>query len=310
MMSGKSYIATLVLLCLSMVAHAQPGPLAIKAAKLADSGDLIGAENVIEKALSTEEADDAWTWYVKGFIHKEIFVEIDKGNINSKHREVAVEAIIEAKALDKSNIYDKDIFNALEFLAKTYFNHAVDQHQTLDPEMMAESEAYYTEFRETYELADPMKSLISYSIDYYNGLAKSYEKVYKMHSQDGQYIDLSIRYYKMAMEFSPENYHANYNTAINYYNQAVNRIKQIDHQTEILELLLIQEECLILFKQSLPYMLKAHKQKPKRKETLKGLMAIYRAMNEYEKSDGYKDALADLIRSGGVHPDSPDKKRN
>lgn len=308
-MSGKSHIATLLLLCLGMVALAQPGPLAIKAAKLADSGDLIGAETVIERALSTEEADDAWTWYVKGFIHKEIFVEIDKGNIYSKHRETAVESIIEAKGLDRGNIYAQDIRNALEFLAKTYYNHSVDQHETLDPEMMASSEAYFLIFQETYKLADPMIDLLSYSVDYYNGLAKSYEKVHDIRGQDETYLNSSIRYYKMALALSPENYHANYNMAINYYNQAVNRIKQIDHRTEIIELLIIQEKCLVLFKQSLPYMLKAHKQKPKRKETLTGLMAIYRAMNEYEKSDNYKDALAELIRSGGVHPESPDKKR-
>lgn len=308
-MSGRNYILTLIVLCLSLVSLAQPGPLAIKAAKLADSGDLIGAQNVIELALETEEAKEAWTWYVKGFILKEIFVEIDNGNVYSKNRELAVESIVKAQELDDENAYSKDIRNALEFLAKTYFNHSVDQHETLDPEMMEGSEAFFVKFKETYLLADPMFDLSSYSVDYYNGLAKSYEKVHVMRSNDQEYIEASIRYYKLALTLAPENYHANYNTAINYYNLAVNRIKKIDHQTEIIELLMIQEECLILFRQSLPYMLKAHKQNPKRKETLTGLMAIYRAMNEYDKSDGYKNALADLIRNGDIRQDSPEKKR-
>jgi tetratricopeptide (TPR) repeat protein len=308
-MSGRNYILTLIVLCLSLVSLAQPGPLAIKAAKLADSGDLIGAQNVIELALESEEAKEAWTWYVKGFILKEIFVEIDNGNVYSKNRELAVESIVKAQELDDENAYSKDIRNALEFLAKTYFNHSVDQHETLDPEMMEGSEAFFVKFKETYLLADPMFDLSSYSVDYYNGLAKSYEKVHAMRSNDQEYIDASIRYYKLALTLAPENYHANYNTAINYYNLAVNRIKKIDHQTEIIELLMIQEECLILFRQSLPHMLKAHKQNPKRKETLTGLMAIYRAMNEYDKSDGYKNALADLIRNGDIRQDSPEKKR-
>lgn len=308
-MSGRNYILTLIVLCLSLVSLAQPGPLAIKAAKLADSGDLIGAQSVIELALETEEVKEAWTWYVKGFILKEIFVEIDKGNVYSKNRELAVKSIVRAQELDVEEAYSKDVRNALEFLAKTYFNQSIDQHETLDPEMMEGSQAFFLKFKETYLLADPLADFSSYSVDFYNSLANSYEKAHVMRSNDEEYINAAIHYYKLSLALAPENYHANYNTAISYYNLAVNRIKEIDHQTEIIELLMIQEECLILFRQSLPYMLKAHKQKPKRKETLTGLMAIYRAMNEYDKSDGYKEALAELIRNGDIRQDSPEKKR-
>lgn len=309
MMRWKPYMAMLTFVFCGLIALSQPGPLAIKAAKLADSGDLIGAQKVIDKALETEEAEDAWTWYVKGFIHKEIFVEIEKGSIYSENREEAVSAIKHAKELDSEGRYADDTFKALQFIAKTYFNHALDQYNTLDPEIMSTSEGYFLKFKEVYKAADPLFDITQNTVDYYKGLGQAYEELSTMRSNDEQYINAAIRYYKLALALSPEDYHANYNTATNFYNQAVNRIQKINHQTEIFELLLIQEECVQLFKQSLPYMLKAHKQKPKRKETLKGLMAIYRAMNEYETSDQYKETLADLIRAGELESESNEKRR-
>jgi hypothetical protein len=98
----------------------------------------------------------------------------------------------------------------------------------------------------------------------------------------------------------PKDYQANYNIAINYYNQGAYKIRQVNYNTEIYELIMIQDESVKLFKQSLPYMLEAHSQRPNRKETLKGLMAIYRSLSDEQKSNQYKNRLEELIKSGEI----------
>jgi len=301
-MKGLFHIALVLILVLHGVSSSaqQDKSLTRKAVQLAMSHDLVGARTVIDQAIATEDSLKPYTWYVHGFIYKEIFKEIENLSINSENREVAVSSIVHCRKLDHKGELLQESSKALEFLAKSYFNHAKDMIDSQDPEWLGQAEGYFMKFKEVTLLYDPLFDATKDEIAFYKSLAQSYERIYDRDRTHEEFVDLGIVFYKKALELNPEDYETNYNTAINFYNRSVHRIKEIDQNTEIFELLLIQDECIQLFKKSLPYMIKAHKQNPQRKETLIGLMAIYRALNEYEKSELYKETLTGLIEQGVI----------
>ncbi|NNE54463.1 MAG: hypothetical protein HKN32_00485 [Flavobacteriales bacterium] len=278
-------------------------PITQRAARLAVGGELVEARAVIDEAVGTKEAENAYMWYVHGFIHKEIFKQIENESVASENREIAVESITRSKELDALGQYREDTHHALEYLATTYYNQAVSMVESLDPERLPQVEEYFDKYVEIFSIADPMHDFQPLRIQVLKSVAQAYEKVSENEGGEEKYMNMAIDYYKQALALDPEDYEANYNTAIDYYNQGVHRIKRINHKTEIYELLVIQEECITLFKSSLPYMLKAHEYDPERKETLIGLMAIYRALNDYELSDKYKNTLTDLVERGVIQDD-------
>ena len=79
-----------------------------------------------------------------------------------------------------------------------------------------------------------------------------------------------------------------------FYNQAVQLINQSDYDIDIVALNDIQDNSVKLFRESLPFMEKAYKLDPKRRETLLGLSGIYFSLNEKEKSDLYKQKLQEI----------------
>ena len=103
-----------------------------------------------------------------------------------------------------------------------------------------------------------------------------------------KYFKKSEALYKDVIKFDPNNVRANYNLAILYYNQAVNIIDKMDADTDLTTIDKIQDQCVVIFKQSLPYMEKAYKLNPSRKDVLEGLAGIYFALNDLPKSNEFK----------------------
>lgn len=272
------------------------------AAQQCEAGELSDARETIEDALRNPAvAKDPYAWFVKGYIFKELYKQRDNRDKYSENREIAVASINRAVELDKSGKYDDLIGKAAKYLAVSYFNDAVDATYNLTYQNQNEPEYFFKKYRSLYPLFDPDKDYTSEKIELYKALGSGYRKLYERNREQNQiYIDKAIEYYKKVLEMDPKDYQANYNIAINYYNQGAYKIRQVNYNTEIYELIMIQDESVKLFRQSLPYMLEAHSQRPNRKETLKGLMAIYRSLSEEQKSNQYKKRLEELIKSGEI----------
>ena len=108
-----------------------------------------------------------------------------------------------------------------------------------------------------------------------------------------------IGHYNRAIELDGDDYTSRYNLAINLYNRGVARLKSIDHTTVMFELMEIQDACVELFEKALNPMLAAHSMFPERKETLRGLMTIYKALSNEEESDKYQRALEEVVKEDG-----------
>jgi tetratricopeptide (TPR) repeat protein len=273
-----------------------------KAAKLYHNGDLIAAKAEIEYAItSAVENEHAYTWYVRGFIYKEFYKQIEKKSKLSENREIAVESIQKSIQLDKQGRYIENNKLGIEYLATTYYNDAILLVESITADDYVRPISSYESYKSTVRIVEPYQDFSRSDVEFYSMLASAVEELYLFSGQqDKDLLEAAQSYYKKALQIDPEDYTANYNMAINYYNRGVFLIKGIDYKTEIFELMLIQDECLDLFRLSLPFMKKAHDLRPERKETLYGLMAIYRALNDYEKSDFYLGEIERLIKEGVI----------
>ncbi len=97
----QSSIAATFLLCsVAQNTHAQqpdvtPVKYSVQAAQFCQERQFEMAETAIAKALESDaEKDMFYTWYVKGFIHKEIYKARESNNPHSLHRDRAVEAFL------------------------------------------------------------------------------------------------------------------------------------------------------------------------------------------------------------------------
>jgi tetratricopeptide (TPR) repeat protein len=126
-------------------------------------------------------------------------------------------------------------------------------------------------------------------------LALVYEKLSdKEKAKRTEYMDKARQNYTKVLELDPNNYRANYNLGIFYYNSAVAIINDMPVDEDLDKMMKVQDECVEIFKKAEPYMLKAESLDPRKIETLEGLSGIYFALNEPEKSNAYKEKIAQL----------------
>lgn len=301
--SKLKHILTAVLFIGSVAAWCQPNlPTTSQAIARVQEGDLTAAkELILQASTDPKESDDAYTWYVKGYIFKEIYKQIEKANPYSENREVAIEAIKKSMTMDVEKKYIDNNTKAIEFLATSYYNDAVRLSRSLNYENINEPERFYAKYKETEALVHPGKNYAAGDVELYRNLARACHTIYENDQVRNEvFFDRGIKYYEMALALKPNDYISNYNIASGYYNQGVHFIRKIDYDTEIFELILIQERCVALFKKAQPFMLKAHESDPTGKAALKGLIAIYKSLSDDETAKKYQDELERLIKEGVI----------
>jgi len=88
------------------------------------------------------------------------------------------------------------------------------------------------------------------------------------------------------------NREANYNIAVIYYNEAVNKILLLDYDAlNIEDFSSFEDDVIKQFNRSLPYMKRAYRANPKDPNTLEGLAGIYFGLRDFESSNHYKEQL-------------------
>ena len=127
-------------------------------------------------------------------------------------------------------------------------------------------------------------------------LALVYEKMSQKDAgkMKDEVVQKAVESYKQILTIEPNNLKANYNLGILYYNIAVTKIQNLDYEDDFITITQIQDECVGIFKQSLPYMQKAYSLNPKKVETVEGLAGIYFALGDVPKSNEYKEKLKEL----------------
>ena len=273
-----------------------------QAVELHDNGELVEAKDVILIALQDSlESKHPYTWCVKGFIFKEIYKTIENKDKYSSNRDIAIESIKQSMILDKKEEYLETNIQILNYLSSTLFNDLVQITRSMNAFNVDEPELFYQKFKEVQRLINPKVNLANKDLEFYRILAEGNHLIYLQDPEKNiAFFDRVVDYYNKALKIAPSDTISNYNLAVMFYNRGVQKIKKINHQTEIFELITIQDECIDLFKQSLPYMEKAHALDPFRKEPIVGLRAIFKSLSEDQKEAEYKDLLESYIRDGVI----------
>ena len=114
------------------------------------------------------------------------------------------------------------------------------------------------------------------------------------------FFQKTIDAYTKVLQLDPDNWGANYNLGMLYYNFGVSKIYyDLPVDTDLVSLEQIQEDSRQLFRKAEPFEVKANQLNPKRKEPVKALMGIYFSLSEMVKYELYKKMLEEMEKQGG-----------
>lgn len=289
----KVLAISILVFCIPVVMFAQFEKVT-EARRLYQEKNYTEAQKTIDEAMQHTELDlDAYAWLMRGYIYKDVYKKVDKGDPYSKAREKALVYAMKAMELDttEDQVFFSDGYKLYDHLAKTYYNDAARAMNKKDHEGAVQ---HFADYERTILELTPDADLTQKKIEFYNALATVYTKLYNGDRQQLDYFKKAISMYQKVMNLDKDNYGANYNMATMWYNRGVYNIQQISPDNDIPSIELIQKVSKEFFMQALPFMLKAHEQDPTRIETLKGLEGIYYSLQDEVKSDEYRAKVKDL----------------
>lgn len=249
--------------------------------------------SIDEAVQNPETSENGKAWYLRGFIYKSKYNKQEKGNKLSPSRLEALASFKKSTMLDTSKENVQECIKNIKYLATTLYNDAAASLDSIDYKIAIGN---FEKFKEYYLLVDPTPANIQQKdIDFSLAIASLYTKIFESDRKGKvDFLKLAKDAYNKILAVDPNNIGANYNMGILYYNQAVNLINQSDYDLDIVALNDIQDNSINLFKESLPFMEKAYELDPRRRETLLGLSGIYFSLNEFEKSNMYKQKLEEI----------------
>lgn len=252
------------------------------------------AKVYIDKAmLSPQNKEDAYAWQLRGFIYKDLYNKKERNDKTSRLRVEAMSSIRKSIILDsKENNYLSDNINVMKYLINTMHN---DAGESLDPVDYETAISLFRQEQEYFKIIDPSAEAYNKrEIEFAAALGSVYNSIIES-SQDSvqkqKYVNLAKSIYSKIISIDPNNFNANYNMGILYYNQAVSLIKTELYDADMVLFQLVLDQSVTLFRESLPFMEKAYKLDPKREDALEGLRGIYVGLNDPETSDIYKQRL-------------------
>jgi hypothetical protein len=216
---------------------------------------------------------------------------VDLKSNNSESRVISLQSALHSMELDTDGqFYDQNII-ILDRISNSYYNDAVNALSNLDPKNPFYARNSFDEYIRIQKIAHPDNALKDQKIKFYRAQATAFGNLFQNNpAYKEEFFPLTIGSLETVLAIDSMNYGANYNLAIYLYNEGVSQIESVRTIIDIKDLMFIEKESIEMFKQALPYMLRAHELRP-REETLKGLKFIYRSLNDLEKSDYYSNEL-------------------
>ncbi|MBL7943354.1 MAG: hypothetical protein JNM00_11335 [Flavobacteriales bacterium] len=306
-MKTIKYLVAIIMLLLPLLGEAQPPqkdiPLTVRAIKSYQTNLDASIALSDSACMHAPEKNHPYAWYTRAFLYKEKFKQTDSSNTQSAWRETSLSSLRKSMELDRSGEYKDQMRTLLDYLSKSYYTQLTQCLDYFTPEQEQECHMLWLKYQETQEMLQNQGKLAKEARDFYFTLADKHMELYQRNAVAYEkHLHKAYDCYANMLKLDSADYKANYNIAIYYYNQGVNIISGFNENTSLEEMITLQEKCIALFRQSLPYMQKAQELRPDRQETLKGLYIIYRALSEEDKSFFYKTELEKLIKSGGTNP--------
>lgn len=243
--------------------------------------------------LHPETKNISNTWRVKAQVYKTIYSQNEKSNKLSPSRAIAIDALIMAIELEKDSTLVKELKRVAAFFASTHYNDAAKSIDSLDFKKAIINFENFQKCLVVYDTSS--KSMNKYKVEFLLALETVYSKLYNMDKKANQkYFDLAIKSLEDVLEVDSENFSANKNLALLYHNKTVGDIKELEYDTDIVQLNRIQDKHQIEFLKSLKYAIKAHELNSGDITVLRMLTAIYSGLYDYKKAIEYALVLYEI----------------
>lgn len=230
---------------------------------------------------SNDLNSDPNAWYVKGFILKELYKQKEANQRQSNYRYRSVAALKKAREFDTNLEFTANIDAALQFIAFTYFNDALLRSAEMDSESENEPIDLYKKFEELYKGSDA--ELKDLKVEFNSKMAEGHYRNWIKNTEDNHHYTLCLEYYSKVLGLDNRNCTANLNLAIVNYNQGVYMIRKIGAQTDMMDLIAIQDESVKKFKSAIPYAQQAFASCTPSPTNYKVLMFVNRALGREEE---------------------------
>lgn len=283
------YILTL-LLAVSLSAFGQQPKIVTDAYGLYQQKDYAGAKAKIDTAILMDEASGlSLTWYLRGFIYKELFKTESNFETKEKQRKESAKSILKSFDLPNAEEYKSTSLAAMDFIALTYYNDAGNAINNGEYDKALQMFELHNKYK---KIADPSFDFTERQIDFNNAMGGLASDLFERDRENNKdYFDKSLEFYKNVLTLDSLDWNANYNSGILYYNEGVHIINASDEEPDFTSLMEIQDQSRDLFKQALPFMLRAHRLDSSRKNAITALSGIYFSLHDLEQSEYYKGLL-------------------
>lgn len=300
----QSLLACIIIL-LSLTSRAQQLPLASEAARLCREMQLDAALEKSNLSIADKtESSEAYAWYVNGFVLKEIYKAREYGLRNSTYREEAIKSFANSMKLKNASQHLAMTRLALKYLASTYYNDALQAAQSISGSGEDEAQTLFASFVKWMPIAEPGISMTGYEKEYTKSIGQRYFSLWQRDTDSPEYRDKATAQYEKILKLDDSDVDAYYNLSVIHYNQAVFMYRKIDHETDLFDMMTIQEAASKLIREeALPLMDKAYELAPEKGEVVRGKIILHRALDHEKDVEYFKSEIARLIREGKITAD-------
>ena len=277
-----AFFILFIFLGVAHVSFAQVNAQVAKAAELCAEKKYDEALAQIDEGFKSNDLNsDPNAWYVKGFILKELYKQKEANQRQSNYRYRSVAALKKAREFDANLEFASNIDAALQFVAFTYFNDALLRSAEMDSESENEPIDLYKKFEELYKGSEA--ELKDLKVEFNSKMAEGHYRNWIKNTEDNHHYALCLEYYSKVLALDNRNCTANLNLAIVNYNQGVYMIRKIGAQTDMMDLISIQDESVKKFKSAIPYAQQAFASCAPSPTNYKVLMFVNRALGREEE---------------------------
>ncbi len=287
------FFLLLILIC-SPVVNAQSSTIHYDAAlNYMQKNNVDSAKIEIDLQMQNVDVQlDPENWYLEGFIYKELYKKYENENFNSPYRAKSLNSFKKSLKLDTVIARTKTTKELIRYLAGRFYNDAV---LTLDSLNYLTSILCYEQYRDAALILDSILDIKKKDIEFNLALGTIYVEIYNSDKiKNLQFFNLTRDTYMKILNWDPNNYTANYDLGLLYWNKGVHLMNNIDYELNLDSVMQVQNYSVSIFKESLPFAQKAYEMEPKREETLIVLSGIFYSLNDFPKSKAFDAILKDL----------------
>jgi tetratricopeptide (TPR) repeat protein len=281
--------------------YAQTPAIAAEAVELCQAKKFQEALASIQKGIDDpQDSKHPFTWFVKGFIHKEIYKHEEIHQRNSQQRETAVTCFEKSLHLDDKREYVAQTHVALKYLASTYFNDAMLASKEFDLSSPEEYIKFFHTFRRLMRTVDPVTDLAPFERDMLKSAGQRYFEIWQLDTEQDAPANQAAAKFMEALGHDSTDCQTYYNLGVVYYNRAVFMYRSLNVDTEMDELITIQTESVGLLQKALQVFTNGQRICPENGDILMGLLYINKAFENEKNVEYFKSEIERLIDEGKI----------